>query len=287
MGMSHAPYELMALDCDGTLVGPDSIVPDDIINAVAQAQAAGLRICLATGRNYKETIAIWQQLGLTPPHEAMILVGGALVAEPHTGRTLYHKPIGRDLACDFADALADENYCALTLVDAWRHDLDYILTEAGDVDEVEQQWLSRMPCTTQRVAALRDVQTTMPDPLRISTIVAPEDGPALVERLQEQFGDSLTVHAILAPNYGVWIVECFHRETNKFNALKYVAQAHRIPASRIVAVGDDVNDLAMIQGAGMGVAMAKAPDAVKAAANVVVEDGLARFIHDLLANIRS
>ncbi len=281
--MSHAPYELLALDCDGTLVGPDSLVPPDVVDAVAQAQDAGLRICLATGRNYKETVGIWQQLRLTEPYEPMILVGGALVSEPDTGRTLYHRPLARDLACEFADALADEGYCALTLVDAWRHPLDYILTEAGDVDEVEQRWLSRMPCTTQRVARLGDVRDTMPDPLRITTIVAPEDGPGLVERLQSRFDDSLTIHAILAPNYGVWIVECFHQETNKFNALKYVAQAHRIPPGRIIAVGDDVNDLAMIEGCGLGVAMAKAPASVKAAADVVVEGSLATFIHNLLA----
>jgi Cof subfamily protein (haloacid dehalogenase superfamily) len=285
--MSYAPYELLALDCDGTLVGPDSIIPADVVDAVTQAQAAGLRICLATGRNYKETIGIWQQLGLSEPYEPMILVGGALVSEAATGRTLYHRPMTRELACQFADALAEEGYCALTLVDAWRYKLDYLLTEAGDVDEVERRWLSRMPCTTQRVKRLSDVRDTMPDPLRITTIVAPDDGPGLVERLQARFADSLTVHAILAPNYHVWIVECFHQKTNKFNALTYVAQAHRIPASKIVAVGDDVNDLAMIGAAGMGVAMAKAPDSVKAAADVVVEGSLATFIHNLLAGHHS
>ena len=280
--MSSTPFRLIALDCDGTLVGPDSLVPPDIATAVARADQAGIRICLATGRNYIETIDIWRQLELTIPHEPIILVGGALVSEAATARTLYHQPIPRDLANQFADTLADEGYCALALVDRWRHKLDYILTDVGDVETVENRWLSRMPCTVRRVARLADA-TDAPAPLRISAIVAPEDGDALVARLQARFADQLTVHAILAPNYGVWIVECFHKDTNKLTALKYVSQAYRIPLSQVVAVGDDVNDLPMIEGAGLGVAMAKAPPHVQDAANHVATDGLAAFIDDLLA----
>jgi Cof subfamily protein (haloacid dehalogenase superfamily) len=279
--MSSLPFKLLALDCDGTLVGPDSIVPPDVAAAVARADHAGIRICLATGRNYIETIDIWKQLELTIPHEPIILVGGALVSEATTARTLYHKPILRDLADQFADALADEGYCALALLDRWRHKLDYILTDVGDVETVENRWLSRMPCTVRRVARLADA-TDAPAPLRISAIVAPEDGDALVARLQSRFADQLTVHAILAPNYGVWIVECFHKDTNKLTALQYVAQAYRIPMSQIVAVGDDVNDLPMIRGAGLGVAMPKGPQHVRDAADHVAGSGLASFIHDLM-----
>ena len=279
--MSDIPFKLLALDCDGTLVGPDSIVPPELVAATARADRAGMRICLATGRNYNETIDIWRQLELTTPHEPMILVGGALVSEPDTGRTLYHQPIPRDLAEQFADALAERNYCALALVDRWRHKLDYILTDVGDVETVENRWLSQIPCKVRRVARLAEA-TDAPAPLRISAIVAPEDGQALADKLQAQFADQLTVHAILAPNYGVWIVECFHKDTNKMTALKYVSQAYRIPPSQIVAVGDDVNDLAMIEGAGLGVAMPHAPDSVKAVTDTVATDGLAAFIHSLI-----
>ena len=52
--------------------------------------------------------------------------------------------------------------------------------------------------------------------------------------------------------------------------------------SQVVAAGDDVNDIPLLQGAGLGVAMPQAPDDVKAAADVVADNGLAATIHDLL-----
>jgi hydroxymethylpyrimidine pyrophosphatase-like HAD family hydrolase len=55
-------------------------------------------------------------------------------------------------------------------------------------------------------------------------------------------------------------------------------------------VGDDVNDLPMITGAGLGVAMGHAPESVRAAAAHVTgdhdEDGVAMFVHDVLLATR-
>ena len=70
-------YELLAVDVDGTLVGPDSVVPADVVDALAAAEQAGLRVCLATGRSYVETHPIWRQLRLRGPFEPLVVVGGA------------------------------------------------------------------------------------------------------------------------------------------------------------------------------------------------------------------
>ena len=41
-------YKLLAIDVDGTLVGPDQVVPPETVDALATAEEAGLRACLAT-----------------------------------------------------------------------------------------------------------------------------------------------------------------------------------------------------------------------------------------------
>jgi len=69
-----AYFRLLALDIDGTLVGPDQVVAPDVVAALAPAAEGGLRICLATGRSYAESVGIWRQLHLPGPGEAMILV---------------------------------------------------------------------------------------------------------------------------------------------------------------------------------------------------------------------
>lgn len=275
-------YQLLALDVDGTLVPPDNVVRPETVEAVRAATDAGLRVCLATGRSYAETMPVWRQLGLSEPHEPLVLIGGSLVAEPVGGRTLYHRPIEAALACEFADALGDEGYAAMVIVDVWRHGVDYYVAESGDEHDAQRRWFEKMDVSVRRVPRLADAED-MPPPLRVSTVADADRAGPLAERLRERFEDRLNLHAILAPNYGITIVEAFAVTADKFEAIRYVAQAHDIPASRIAAVGDDVNDLAMIRGAGLGAAMPNASRPALDAADVTAEPSLTAFIHDLLA----
>jgi hydroxymethylpyrimidine pyrophosphatase-like HAD family hydrolase len=69
----------------------------------------------------------------------------------------------------------------------------------------------------------------------------------------------------------------------------YVADRHGIRPEEIVAVGDDINDLPMIAGAGLGVAMGNAKAEVQAAARRVIksnrDNGLAEFLNDMLNGV--
>jgi len=273
-------YSLLALDVDGTLVGPDSAVDQEIALAVRQACRSGLRVCLATGRSYIETVDIWRRLELPEPYLPLILIGGALVSEPDTARTLYQRVIPPELAREFADALNAAGHAAMAIVDAWRWGFDYYLADPDGDDLADRLWFSKMTVEVRRVSALAEADPAHPI-LRISALAEGQAGEALAEKLTQRFGGRLNVHRILAPNYGVTIVEAFAKGAEKFSALRYVAQARRVPRSRIVAVGDDVNDIEMIRRAGLGVAMPQSPPAVRQVADRVAEEGLAEFIRRL------
>jgi 5-amino-6-(5-phospho-D-ribitylamino)uracil phosphatase len=278
-------WRLMALDVDGTLVGPDNIVTDDIIKAVALADRAGIRVCLSTGRSYGETIGIWNQLNLDRPMQPMILIGGALVSETDTGRSLYHKPMDSETACQFADALGAAGYCAMAIVDSWRYDVEYYLMARGDsADAQQRRWFSQMDVKVQSVDSLADVMDgpSGPDVLRVSAVVDEADGPGLVDDLKGQFADAVNVCSILAPNYNIWIVEAHAFGADKRTALQYVAQGSGIPLSEVVAVGDDVNDISMIGSAGLGVSMPQAPRGVVEVSDHKAAGGLAEFIGQLV-----
>jgi len=277
-------YRILALDVDGTLVGPDNVVTGDIIEAIALAERAGIGICLATGRSYSETIDIWRQLSLGRRPQPMILIGGALVSEADTGRTLYHKPMDSETARRFADALGAAGYCAMAIVDAWRYDVEYYLTARGDLADAQRRWFSRMDVSVESVASLGDVLFAPdgPDVLRISAVVDEKDGPVLAGDLKEQFGDAINICSILAPNYDVWIVEAHAAGADKRKALQYVAQATGTPMSEIAVVGDDVNDISMIGSAGLGVAMPQAPPGVIEVSDHTASGGLAEFIRQLV-----
>ena len=275
-------HRMLALDCDGTLADRDSRVCPEVVQAVQAAEAAGLRVCIATGRSFIETLPIWEQLNLKGPrHEPLVCIGGALVSEVPSGRTLYHQPIERHLAAAFSQVLAATGRSAMAFVDGWRHDVDYYLTDVGNVDEILERWFSQMDVRVRRVSDF-GASPDMPEPLRISAVVDPAEGRQLERRLRQQFDGQLNLHMIFAPNYDVTIVEAFAAGVDKLSGVRYVAQSWRIPMSQVIAVGDDVNDLPLLTGAGLGVAMPDAPNEVKQAADRVAADGLAKLIHDLV-----
>jgi HAD superfamily hydrolase (TIGR01484 family) len=275
------PYELLALDVDGVLVGPDNRVPPAVASAVAGA-ARSLRVVLATGRSYSETMPVWRQLRLPEPHEPLVLIGGALVAEPDTGRTLREQSIPRDAACAFADALNASGYSAAVIVDAWRNGVEYYLAESDDAPQVLDRWFGQMDVELRRVSRLADA-ADLPRPLRINACVEPADAADLADRLAAAFDGRLSVHAILAPNYGVTIVEAFAAGVSKWAGLQYVAQRRRLGPRAVVAVGDDVNDVEMVRRAGLGVAMPDATEPLRAVADTVAEPDLPGFLRRLAA----
>ncbi len=282
-------FKLLALDLDGTLVGASDLVSEPNRQAVSMAREAGLAVCLATGRSYPESRDIWEQLRLQTPHEPMVTVGGAMVCQSDTGRTLYHRSIDRDVARRFGAAMNDCGYVAMALVDGWRHGTDYLITERGDHHVASRDWFSKMNVRVTQVPSLGETDPAMAM-LRISTVVDTAQAGPMAADLSREFEGQLNVHAILAPNYEVTIVEAHAVGADKMTALRYVGQPLLIGAGQMVAVGDDLNDLSMVRGAGLGAAMTHAPKALRAAADVVVGDGtgdfgnsLAEFIHKLVA----
>ena len=275
-------YRFLAIDVDGTLLGPDHKLAPETGRAIASARAKGLRVCLATGRSYAETIDIWNQVPWSDPYEPMVLIGGALVSEPDTGRTLYRRTIPHDLACEYADTLGEEGYSAMAIVDPWRWGWDYVLCETGDVHAAHRDWLDKMKAEIRTVKRMSDVPETI-RPLRITVIAEPPAARRLARKLAEQFDGRLNVHAIEAPNYNVTIVEGFASRTDKWTAIRYVAQGYSISPGEIAAIGDDVNDLAMVRHAGLGAAMPGAVPKLKDAADRVAEGGLGDFIGGLVA----
>jgi hydroxymethylpyrimidine pyrophosphatase-like HAD family hydrolase len=90
-----------------------------------------------------------------------------------------------------------------------------------------------------------------------------------------------------APSYsGLPFVELAARHVTKALALAALADQLTLSAHQVVAIGDNHNDIPMLEWAGVGLAMANATDDAKKAADRTIgsndEDGLAHAINDLL-----
>ena len=277
-------YSLLAVDVDGTLVTDGDHVSSATREALHLARGHGVTVVLATGRRYRTTQRVIDSLGLPLP---AICLGGALTKSA-TGDTLYSEP--------FATAQIDR---LLNLA----RSLDLALVLQRDahanggpdfVVDASVPWSAE----TQRYAALGNdtgLHDAAPERSGYDDVLVVgcfgDHGPlatferALAESAEREFA-SVLVASQKTPG---WYLEIILGHVNKWSALQRFSTQAGIDDRAVCAVGDALNDLPMIRGAGFGVAMGNADPAVKAAADWVTssnrEDGLVALV-DRLVSVR-
>ncbi len=281
--MSSSQCKLLAVDVDGTLVHLSKLDKADV-KALHRAARAGIMVCLCTGRSWAEVRPVWQELDLPAPHASVVCVGGALVVEPDSGRTLFSRTFERPVATALAAAMRDRGYPVMALVDAWREGFDYHIVGQSEQFPLYRKFFHGRGWQVRHVDDLGAAGSARP--LRISVLEEKDKAVSLAQELRRDFHARIEVQDIYAPNYELHIVEAFSAGTNKFQALVYIGQGRRIGPAGIAAIGDDNNDLAMLRGARLSAAPADAPEEVRAAAKAVVAPrgagAVAEFVEQLL-----
>jgi Cof subfamily protein (haloacid dehalogenase superfamily) len=279
-----AKCRLLAVDLDGTLVNHGRIADEDA-RALHEACHHGIAIVLCTGRSWAETQPVWRELALPQSHVPVICVGGAVVVDPHTGRSLCSRSFEHETAHELSSALRKLGYPVMALVDAWREGFDYYMVGQFAEKPLYQRFFGQQQARIRRVEQLDGLLS--PRALRISIIEHPEPAGQLLPELRSRFVGQIEIQGIFAPNYGVYILEAFSAGTTKFSALVYVGQAMRLGAGMMAAIGDDYNDISMLAGVARSAAPQDAPpDVLKAAKSVVPARGqaaVAAFVSQLLA----
>jgi hypothetical protein len=257
-------YKLLAIDLDGTLVGPDLEVQPPDRAAIARAGAAGVRVTLATGRGFPVTQAYARDLALETP---VICYQGGLVKDPGSGEVLYEATLPPDVYAE-AVQLAQKHALDFTV---YVGDTVY-LTEMRRPQDFHDRWFG-LP-----IRQVDDLVTAVEHPPIKFLIIVDEDEAAGIEKVWKSHFDGRLQIVRSHPLF----VEGTCLGVSKGNALAHLAGHLGVAREAVIAVGDNDNDRSMIQWAGLGVAMANAPDSLKADADYVAptqsEAGVAHVI---------
>lgn len=275
--------KMLALDLDGTVLGPNGRVSERTRMAIRSAINAGVFVCFATGRTYGESRDV---LAATEHYDLGVYVGGATVVDGATGETVYVHRMQPQLAAELCGFLESANCAVMALQDRVAAGIDYLVTDGLPLQPAFVDWMRIMQSTHRKVPRGQLELSDHGNTIRISIAENAQAMSALREKLDAKFGQRIISHTIFVPAYGVEVLEIFDPAVTKWSGVQRVAKMRQIADDQIVAVGDDVNDIPMLKSAGLGVAMGNAKPHIQAIAKRVIgtnaEDGLAQFVEEML-----
>ena len=267
--------QLLVLDIDGTIAGQSNAVREPVKQAVRAVQAKGIQVAIATGRMYQSALRFYEEIGATLP---LMVYQGALIKDPATNEIHRHLTVPQVYAAALLDYFEQPELRSRLSVHFYINDQLYVREITPDTED----YLSR---STIRAIAVGDLRTTLPqEPTKVLALAADVDllDTLLVDLRQHYQPTELYLTKSVATFF-----EATHPQVNKGTAVQYLAEQYlKLGPENVMVVGDNFNDLEMIQYAGIGVAMGNAPAGVKAIADWVAPDveldGVAAAIEEFL-----
>ena len=264
---------LIAMDMDGTLLNPAGQVTEYSRRILRECEARGIKIVLASGRSFYNLREFYKDIGLKSP---VLSVNGVRADDSPMGPLLFDSVLDEEITRTALGVLRrekvhfdlftrDEIYSEyLNPLYDWHDKNEVILT-----DGMRQEIVVENPERTDREGA----------PHAYKLIIMSPDGAQL-----QRIADELRPLNIDITTSGGYNIEVAQPGVNKGSGLKKLAGHYGIKREQVMAFGDYLNDLEMLEWAGESFAMENAIPEIHAIARHKArsnaEDGVARAIEE-------
>ncbi len=271
---------LYATDLDGTLLGSNASLSDYTTDALRRLAREGVDVTYITARTPATVQPIMASAPIRIP--GVVMTGAALWRNDtdRYARVTYHTP-------DDVDTISA--ICRRHGVTPFEYTLEpgsnslVVYHESAELSPIEHEFV-----VSRTLNALKrfELHTPAPESSRSSTVLFFAMGdPHRLRAAAEEISAVTGCSASCYPDtyhHGLGLLEIFTRGVSKAGGL---AELRRVAgADRVVAFGDNLNDIPMLREADIAVAVANAHPDVKAVADIVIgscdDDAVARFIEE-------
>ncbi len=266
-------YKLLVLDVDGTLLNDEREISKRALAALLKVQQMGVRIVLASGRPTYGLMPLAKTLELGNYGGFVLSYNGCQIVKAQNGEILFERRINPEML-PYLEKKARKNGFAIFTY----HD-DTLIT-----DSPENEYIKNEALLNNLKIIKEDEFSTAIDFAPCKCMLVSDKEEALIE-LEQHWEKRLagTLDAFRSEPYFLEVVPC---GVNKANTLGALLEHMGVTREEVIAVGDGVCDVTMLQLAGMGVAMGHAQDSVKVCADYVTasneEDGVALAVEKLI-----
>ena len=258
--MSTQPIEIVVTDLDGTLWTSEGLVPAATRDALLELDRRGIPLLAATGRRLRSARLALVRAGLA--HVPCVGLNGALAADE--GQVFHSATFPLD------DARAVYG----TFVAGGITPVGYLVPERdGDsVDAVAAEGVSTHP---DHLAVLAPTLSRLPmDFTKMVAFSVLGVAYSTLEPIRAAIEQQRVADCVLSRDraYGDYNLAATARGVSKWTGLIAYCARHGIDTNRVLAIGDDDNDVAMIDNACVGLAMTHASPAAASVASAMVDD---------------
>ena len=251
------PVRLIAIDIDGTLLNSEFKIPPANLVALRMAHEAGVEVALVTGRRHTFALPIAQALGF----DMWLISSNGAVTRSLTGelfhRELFPAAIGRKLIVHM-DAFRSN--CVLTFDTELPGAL--VLEHANVLNASISRWIEKNASWIKFVVPIEDALVS--DPIQImycGTIARMREAEAHLKTAGME--DEITVLKTEYPARDLCMFDVLTYGCSKGHALERWASYRGITKEQTMAIGDNYNDIEMLNFAGIPVVMGNASEAMK------------------------
>ena len=251
-------YRLIALDIDGTLADSDGKITTRTKEAVHSAAQTGATIVVATGRRF--ITAKPRVLQLEFPEVLLAAHNGAILKRLN-GELLHHQLLPCAIAKQVVQ-IAKEFGLRPVAFEGTQDSANLFVEDYGDrLDGWERGYLEE---NRAHLNWVDNLATDLPgDVIEIISVVPAEKAHKIAEIFQTRLNGQVKPILVIINNGRHAFLGLSHARVGKDLPLRYLAEQMEITPSQILAIGDNYNDLDMLQFAGTAVVMENADEALK------------------------
>lgn len=265
--MKHK-IKMIVMDMDDTLLNDDRKISDYNKQVIFNAQKDGIKIVLASGRPEPAIKEFAEELKLKENYGFVISYNGAILTDCATGKEITSTKLTiKDISFIKEQALK-YNLFLQTYING------EVVTDRDNKHTDFEGMLTGMPTRVETDL----METLNHEVVKIILMEDPTKLKAAEQKIRMDITDNVTMN-ISKP----FFLEFTNIAVDKDKTIDVLCKTIGIKKDEVMAIGDSYNDLTMIKGCGLGIAMDNGPDDVKKHANHITHcnnsDGVATAIN--------
>jgi hypothetical protein len=243
---------LLALDIDGTLLNPQFKISDGDLTALRKTRAAGVEVVLVTGRRHAFALPVAKELDF----DLCLISSNGAVTRSLTGETFHRDLMPREVCRELVGAMQEfRSNTVLTFDQETKGAI--VLEHLDDLNASIRRWLEKNMAYIEFVIPIENALTT--DPVQSMFCGSMERMSQALRALEASGMDNrVTILRTEYPDRDLSMIDVLNTGCSKGHALERWAAHRSIPREQVMAIGDNHNDVEMLEFAGHPVIMGNA-----------------------------